>query len=65
MSTLGISIQEKNYHPVRDLTLGLMREMFWEVHAKSLIKKGLFDCYYSKQQSFTKTAIKVNESQLI
>ena len=48
ISTPGIGIQGKNYHSVRDLTLGLIKEIFWKVHAKSLIKKGLFDCYYSK-----------------
>ena len=50
ISTLGISIQGKNYHSVRDLTLSLIREIFWKVNTKSLIKKGLFDRCYCKHQ---------------
>ena len=38
----------RNCHSGRDLTL--IREKFWIVHAKSLIRKALFDCHYCKRQ---------------
>ena len=40
----------RNCHSGRDLTLSLIREKFWIVHAKSLIRKVLFDRHYSKRQ---------------
>ena len=43
-------IRYQNCHSGRDLTLGVIREKFWIVHAKSLIRKLLFDCHYCKHQ---------------
>ena len=40
----------RNCHSGRDLTLSLIREKFCIVHAKSLIRKVLFDCHYFKRQ---------------
>ena len=40
----------RNCHSGRDLNLSLIREKFWIVHAKSLIKRKLFDCHYFKRQ---------------
>ena len=40
----------RNFYSGGDLTLSLIRETFWIVHAKYLIRKVLFDCHYCKRQ---------------
>ena len=50
---LALLVQDthvRNCHPERDLTLSLIREKFWIVHAKYLIRIVLFDCHYFKRQ---------------
>ena len=38
-----------DFHSGRDLTLNLLRESYWIINAKSLIRKVLKSCLYSKR----------------
>ena len=48
-------IHIKNCHSRRELTLNLLRERFWIIHAKSLIRKVLLNCSYCKRQRILPT----------
>ena len=43
-------IHVRNCHSGRELTLNLLRERFWIIHAKSLVRKELLNCSYCKRQ---------------
>ena len=61
---LALLVQDtnvRNCHSGRDLSLGLIREKFWIVHTKSLIKKVLFNCHYCKRQRFLLKASLMSE----
>ena len=45
----------RNCHSGRELTLNLLRERFWIIHAKSLIRKVLLNCSYCKRQRILPT----------
>ena len=50
LASLLISyIHVNNFHSGRDLTLNLLRESYWIINAKSLIRKVLNDCMYCKR----------------
>ena len=48
-------IHVRNCHSGRELTLNLLRERFWIIHAKSLIRKVLLNCSYCKRQRILPT----------
>ena len=48
-------IHIKNCHSRRELTLNLLRERFWIIHPKSLIRKVLLNCSYCKRQRILPT----------
>ena len=43
-------VHEGNYHVGRNATLSLLRERFWVVSGKSLVRRVLYNCPYCKQQ---------------
>ena len=47
-SLLAFYIHVTNFHSGRDLTLNLLRESYWIINAKSLIRKVLKSCLYCK-----------------
>ena len=48
-------INVRNCHSGRELTLNLLRERFWIIHAKSLVRKELLNCSYCKRQRILPT----------
>ena len=48
-------IHVRNCHSGRELTLNLLRERFWIIHAKSLIRRVLLNCSYCKRQRILPT----------
>ena len=48
-------IHIRNCHSGRELTLNLLREKFWIIHAKSLFRKVLLNCSYCKRQKILPT----------
>ena len=48
-------IHIRNCHSGRELTLNLLREKFWIIHAKSLLRKVLLNCSYCKRQKILPT----------
>ena len=56
-------IHVDNCHSGRELTLDLLRERFWIIHAKSLIRKVLLNCTYCKRQRILPTPPLMNDLQ--
>ena len=48
-------IHIRNCHSRRELTLNLLRERLWIIHAKSLIRKVLLNCSYCKRRRILPT----------
>ena len=48
-SLLVFYIHVTDFHSGRDLTLNLLRESYWIINTKSLIRKVLKSCLYSKR----------------
>ena len=48
-------IHVRNCHSGRELTLNLLRERFWIIHAKSLVRKELLNFSYCKRQRILPT----------
>ena len=54
-------IHVRNCDSGRELTLNLLREKFWIIHAKSLVRKVLLNCSYCKRQRILPTPPLMND----